>query len=118
MITMKTLCLITCLSLMLTVNVFAQQLQRVTVTLKNNGLLPRHFKFLEKRTGAPINVFTTYLLPGMTYKVELTVGTSLALVNQAEINASMRGLDVPGKPLLTVKAGDNGRKVNLISKSR
>ncbi|MEZ0541253.1 hypothetical protein [Fibrella arboris] len=113
---MKTLRLLICLSLLLPASVAAQQLQRVTITLKNNGLLPKHVKFLEKRAGEPFNVFTTYLAPGQTYKVELVPGTLLSQVNQEEINASMRGLDVPGKPLLVVKPEDAGKTVNLIAK--
>ena len=111
---MKTLLLILALSVQLA---FPQTAQRATVTLKNNGFLPRHFKFLEKRPGVRDNVFTTYLLPGATYKVELAVGTLLSQVNQQEINASMRGLDVPGKPLLLVTPDDNGKTVNLILKA-
>lgn len=94
-----------------------QNTQQVTFLLKNNGLVPREFKFLEKRPGVPFNVFTTYLLPGQTYKVQLKVGTSLAQVNQQEINASMRGLDVPGKPLLVVKASDADKTINLVQKT-
>lgn len=110
---MKTILLLLVLSAQFA---YAQTAERVTVTLKNNGLLPRHFKFLEKRPGTPDNVFTTFLLPGMTYKVGLKVGTSLAQVNQQEIYASMRGLDVSGKLLLTVTPDDAGKTINLIQK--
>jgi hypothetical protein len=96
---------------------FGQSSSKVTLRLKNNGLLPRKFKFLEKRAGMkPDNVFTAYILPGQSYKVELKVGTSLAQVTQPEIYASMRGQDVTGKPLLVVKAEDEGSTVNLIQK--
>lgn len=104
---MKTLLVIALLTV-------AQAPQKVTLVLKNNGILPRHFKFLEKQPGTPVNVFTTYLLPGQTYKVALTVGTSLAQVNQREIYAAMRGLDVTGKPLLVVKADDDRKTVKLV----
>ncbi|WP_148289337.1 hypothetical protein [Fibrella aestuarina] len=102
---------------LLAITAFAQSNQKVTLLLKNNGLLPREFKFLERHPDDKYpNVFTTYLLPGQTYKVQLKVGTSLAQVNQDEINASMRGSDVTGKPLLLVKATDADKTINLIQK--
>lgn len=94
---------------------FAQPTEKVSLTLKNNGLLPREFKFLERHPADKYpNVFTAYILPGQSYKVDLKVGTSLAQVTQPEINASMRGQDVTGKLLLVVKADDNGRTIKLI----
>ena len=94
---------------------FSQSPEKVTLRLKNNGLLPREFKFLERHPNDKNpNVFTAYILPGASYKVDLKVGTSLAQVTQPEINATMRGQDVTGKPLLVVKADDNGRTVKLI----
>jgi hypothetical protein len=96
---------------------FGQTTPKIKLLLKNNGLLPREFKFLEKRAGVkPDNVFTAYILPGRSYTVELPVGTVLAQVTQPEIYASMRGQDVTGKPLLTVKAEDAGRVVKLVGK--
>lgn len=90
---------------------------KVTLNLKNNGLLPREFKFLERYpAGKAINVFTAFLLPGQSYKAELRAGTALAQVTQPEINAAMRGQSVAGKLLLLVTASDNGRTVNLVGK--
>jgi hypothetical protein len=60
---------------------FGQSSSKVTLRLKNNGLLPREFKFLEKRAGMkPDNVFTAYILPGRSFEVKLKVGTSLTPV--------------------------------------
>lgn len=96
---------------------FGQAPQNVTLRLKNNGLLPRKFKFLEKYPAVkPDNVFTAYILPGRSYEVKLKVGTTLAQVTQPEINASMRGQDVAGKPLLTVKVEDDGKTVRLVDR--
>lgn len=101
-------------SLLVTIS-FVQLTDKITLKLKNNGLLPREFKFLERHPANKyLNVFTAYILPGASYRVDLKVGTSLAQVTQPEINASMRGQDVTGKPLLVVKANDNGRTINLI----
>ncbi|MVM40856.1 hypothetical protein GO730_29440 [Spirosoma sp. HMF3257] len=76
----------------LSITGFTQQPQKVSIRLKNNSLLPREFKFLERHPADKYpNVFTTYLLPGQSYAVSLKVGTSLALVTQPEINATMRG---------------------------
>lgn len=101
-------------SLFVTVS-FAQPTEKVTLKLKNNGLLPREFKFLERHPADKYpNVFTAYILPGQSYKVDLKVGTSLAQVTQPEINATMQGRVVPGKPLLVVKADDNGQTIKLI----
>lgn len=94
---------------------FSQPPEKVTLRLKNNGLLPRKFKFLERDPNDKNpNVFTAYILPRASYKVDLKVGTSLAQVTQPEINASMRGQNVTGKSLLTVKADDNGRTIKLV----
>ena len=101
-------------SLFVTIS-FAQPAEKVTLKLKNNGLLPRKFKFLERHPADKFpNVFTAYILPGASYKVNLKVGTSLAQVTQPEINATMRGQDITGKPLLVVKADDNSKTINLI----
>ena len=109
--------LLLCVSLTCTSVSFGQTKQKITFRLKNNGLLPRHFKFLERHPDdkSP-NVFTAYILPGRSYTVELKIGTVLAQVNQAEINANMRGHEAPGKPLLTVKADDDGKTVDLVDR--
>ena len=96
---------------------FAQTPQKITLNLKNNGLIPREFKFLERAPdGKYPNVFTAFILPGQSYKVALRIGTLLSRVNQQEINATMRGQPAPGKLLLTVKAEDDGRTVKLVQK--
>lgn len=96
---------------------FAQSPEKVHLKLKNNGLMPREFKFLERfPDGKYPNVFTAYILPGQSYKVDIKPGTRLSLVNQQEIYANMQGREAPGKPLLTVKAEDDGRTVNLIQR--
>lgn len=94
---------------------FSQAPEKVTLNLKNNGLLPREFKFLERHPADKYpNIFTAYILPGASYRVNLKVGTVLARVTQPEINASMRGQDVTGKPLLVVKVGDKDRTIKLV----
>lgn len=94
---------------------YAQTPQKIVLNLKNNGLLPREFRFLERHPADKYpNVFTAYILPGRSYEVKLKVGTMLSQVNQQEINATMRGQEAPGKPLLTVKAEDDGKTVKLV----
>lgn len=111
--THKFLITLALLSSLLTVS-NSQSVEKVSLKLKNNGLLPREFKFLERHPDDKLpNVFTAYILPGRSYLVNLKIGTSLALVTQSQINATMRGQDVPGKPLLVVKAGDEGKTINL-----
>lgn len=96
---------------------FCQSPPKVTLKLKNNGLIPREFKFLERSPdGKYPNVFTAFILPGQSYEVKLKVGTILSQVNQEEINANMRGQQSPGKPLLTVKSEDNDKTVKLVEK--
>lgn len=93
---------------------FPQTPAKVSIRLKNNGLIPREFKFLERHPADKFpNVFTTFLLPGQSYAVMLKVGTSLALVTQSEINATIRGQAVAGKPILVVNADDNTKTFNL-----
>ena len=95
----------------------AQSPPKLTLQLKNNGWQPRTFRFLERHPNDRFpNVFTTYLLPGQSHRVALKAGTVLTLVNQSEINATMQGKNVPGKPLLIVQAADNGRTVHLVEK--
>jgi hypothetical protein len=104
-------------SLLFTTACFGQTPPKVSLNLKNNGLIPREFKFLERAPdGKYPNVFTAFILPGQSYKVTLKVGTMLSQVNQQEINANMRGQEAPGKPLLTVKAEDDGQTVKLVQK--
>ena len=92
-----------------------QPSQKVTLQLKNNGLLPREFKFLERHPADTYpTIFTAFILPGKSRKVEVTIGTSLSLVNQQEINANMRGQEVPGKLILIVKADDDGKTIKLV----
>ncbi len=109
--------IILALLLSVSLSAFAQTPPKVSLNLKNNGLIPREFKFLERApNGKYPNVFTAFILPGQSYKVELRVGTLLSRVNQQEINANMRGQEAPGKPLLTVKAEDDGKTVKLVQK--
>jgi len=113
---MKTIALFVMLSLLGGIT-RSQPVTTVTFMLKNNGLVPREFKFLERHPASEYpNVFTAYLLPGQSYTVRLKVGTSLALVTQTEINATMQGQVVPGKPLLVVQPDDAGKTINLIQK--
>jgi hypothetical protein len=105
-------------SLLITV-CFAQEPQQVTFKIKNNGLVPREFRFLERRTdGKYPNVFTAYLLPGQSYAVTLKVGTMLSQVTQSEINATMKGDRVEGKDVLVVKEADQGRTIDLFPPQR
>ncbi|WP_139361685.1 hypothetical protein [Spirosoma sp. 209] len=111
---MKTIALLLMLSLSGGVT-RSQTASVVTLSFKNNGLLPREFRFLERHTANKYpNVFTAYLLPGQLHTVRLRVGTTLSLVTQAEINATMQGQVVPGKPLLVVQPDDAGKTVKLI----
>ena len=88
---------------------------KVTLKLKNNGLLPREFKFVTRHPAEKYpNVFTAFLLPGAAYESAFREGTTIAQVTQAEINQTMNGQNVPGKPLLVVKADDNDKIINLI----
>lgn len=92
-----------------------QSTEKVRIRLRNNGLLPREFKFVTRCPDEKYpDVFTTYLLPGAVYKGDFKIGTSIAQVTQAEINATMKGRFVPGKPLLVVKADDTTRIINLL----
>ena len=112
-----TMFLLLLISLLFTPSSSAQTPQKVTFRLKNNSLLPREFKFLERHPDDKYpNVFTAYILPGRSYEVKLKVGTVLSQVNQQEIRANMRGQEAPGKPLLTVKADDDGKTVLLVSR--
>ncbi len=105
------------LALLLTTTALAQTPAKITLQLKNNGLLPREFRFLERHPADKYpNVFTAYILPGRSHAVKLKIGTMLSQVNQQEINANMRGEEAPGKLLLTVKAEDDGKMVKLIEK--
>lgn len=93
----------------------AQSLEKITIRLKNNGGLPREFKFVTLQPGDKYrDVFTVYLLPGATHKVAYKIGTSIAQVNQAEINQIMKGADTPGQPLIVLKAADKNQTIKLL----
>ncbi|MBC3785909.1 hypothetical protein [Spirosoma utsteinense] len=103
------------LALCLFTSTYFQPPGKVTLQLKNNGRLPREFKFLERHpTDRYPNVFTALILPGNAYKVDVKIGTTLSLVNQQEINATMQGQEAPGKLLLVVKADDDGKTISLV----
>jgi hypothetical protein len=94
----------------------AQSTEKIKVYLKNNGSVPREFKFVTFQPGDKYrDVFTTYLLPGATHKIEYKVGTSIAQVNQAEIYQIMKGLDVHGKPLIVLKTENKGQTIKLLN---
>lgn len=110
---MKTYLLISTLGCWL--SLLTQSDEKITIYLKNNGSRPREFKFVTFQPGDKYrDVFTTYLAPGASHKVAYRIGTSIAQVNQAEIYQIMKGLDVPGKPLIVLKADNKNQTINLL----
>ena len=97
----------------------AQSAGPVVVYLKNTTGPAREFRFLTRNPAEKYpNVFTAFLQPGESYRATFRVGTTLALVTQADINATMRGALVPGRQLLVVRPGDAGRTLALPAEPR
>ncbi|MCU0354288.1 MAG: hypothetical protein MUD08_11210 [Cytophagales bacterium] len=109
---------ILCLSF--SVSVFAQekpapnQTQTVTVTFKNNSLLPRKYTFVTYAPGSDGNsTYGKMMAPGGTTEFKVAAGTTFYLADSEQKDIVMSGSKLSGKPFYTAVAKDNGKTINL-----
>lgn len=105
---------------LLSVGVFAQEKQpnpkqKVSITFKNNSLLPRKYTFVTYWTKDRSNNATEgmVLAPYATKTITDVVGTELFLANNKQINTVMSGKKIEDKAFWVFKNEDNGKVVNL-----
>ena len=89
--------------------------QKVSITFKNNSILPRKYTFVSYSTADRSNNATegVVLAPYGTKTITDVVGTELFLANNAQINTVMSGRKIEEKAFWVFKNEDNGKTVNL-----
>lgn len=105
---------------LLSVAVFAQEKQpnptkKVSITFKNNSLLPRKYTFVTYWTKDRGNNATegVVLAPYATKTITDVVGTELFLASDKQINTVMSGKKIEEQPFWVFKSEDNGKTINL-----
>ncbi len=102
---------------LLSVGAFAQEkpTQKVSITFKNNSLLPRKYTFVTYWTKDRNNNATegVVLAPYATKTITDVVGTELFLANSTQINTVMSGKKIENKAFWVFKSEDNGKTINL-----
>lgn len=97
--------------------IFAQDKpkKQVTITFKNNSVLPRKYTFVTYWTKDRSNNATegVVLAPFATKTITDVVGTELFLANSAQINTVMSGKKIEDKAFWVFKNEDNGKTINL-----
>lgn len=87
----------------------------VTLRFENNSPLPRNFTLVSYAPGEPGNETNGFTLaPYANRQKQYPVGTAVYVATKEQIDLVMSGRRLQGKPLLTVKADDEGRMVKLI----
>lgn len=89
--------------------------KNVTITFKNNSILPRKYTFVSYWTSDRNNNATEgiVLAPYATKTITDVVGTEIFLANSSQINTVMSGKKIGGKAFWVFKAEDNGKTINL-----
>ncbi|GGD66513.1 hypothetical protein GCM10011514_33150 [Emticicia aquatilis] len=89
--------------------------QKVSITFKNNSLLPRKYTFVTYWTKDRHNNATegVVLAPYATKTITDVVGTELFLANSTQINTVMSGKKIEDKAFWVFKSEDNGKTINL-----
>ena len=87
----------------------------VTVILQNNRSTSRTVTLRFTEPGNPIyGVVSTTLGPYGKRRETYPVGTKIEQLDSTQQKVAMTGGDVDGKPIITLKASDNGRTYNLL----
>ncbi|MDZ7935855.1 MAG: hypothetical protein U5M51_13010 [Emticicia sp.] len=106
----------------LSVGVFAQEKQtntakkqKVSITFKNNSVLPRKYTFVTYQTKDRSSNATEgmVLAPYATKTVTNVVGTELFLADKKQINIVMSSKKIEDKAFWVFKSEDNGKTINL-----
>jgi hypothetical protein len=90
-------------------------IEKVKISLKNNGVLPRKFMVI---TYQPSNnggngTSGMLLMPTFSKEFEVEVGTRIFIADSQQVDTVMGGKPLTGTPFLTVKAEDNGKTFGL-----
>ncbi len=106
----------------LSISAFAQEnsakpapKQQISVTFKNNSILPRKYTFISYQTADRSSNATegVMLAPYATKTITDVVGTEIFLADNAQINTVMGGRKIEGKAFWVFKNEDNGKIINL-----
>jgi|GEM_PF-1133323 len=91
------------------------QKKKVTISFKNNGILPRKYTFVTYWTKDRSNNATegVVLAPYATKTITDVVETELFLADAAQVNTVMSGKSIGGKAFWVFKAEDDGKTINL-----
>jgi hypothetical protein len=98
----------------LTNSSFAQNKKQVSVTFKNNSILPRKYTFVTyspTQKGNSTNGFV--LAPYATKTIKDEVGTALFLAEQKEVSVVMSGKKIKSEPFLIFNEDLNNKTINL-----
>lgn len=89
--------------------------KQVSITFKNNSILPRKYTFVTYGTSDRANNATEgfVLAPYATKTVANVVGAELFLADKTKINTVMSGKKIEGKAFWIFKNEDNGKTINL-----
>ncbi len=96
-------------------NNVANTIQKVTVNLKNNGVLPRKYMVITYQPSNNGNNGTNgmLLMPTFFKSFEVEVGTRIFIADSGQVNTVMGGQKLTGTPFLIVKAEDAGKTFDL-----
>jgi hypothetical protein len=89
--------------------------QKVKISLKNNGALPRKFMIItyQPSDNGGNGTSGTVLMPTFSKTFEFEVGTRIFIADSQQVDTVMGGRKLEGTPFLTVKAEDNGKTFGL-----
>ncbi len=88
--------------------------KRVTISFKNNSILPRKYTIISyspEQEGNSTN--GVMMLPYGTKEFTVTAGTKFYLADNQQVSIVMSGNKLNGKPFYVVKAEDNDKTINL-----
>lgn len=89
--------------------------KKVTITFKNNSILPRKYTFVTYGPQDRNNNGTegVVLAPYATKTLTDVVGTELFLANGKQVDVVMSGKSIEGKAFWVFKAEDDGKTIDL-----
>ena len=94
---------------------FAQEkTQTITVTFKNNSILPHKYTFITYEPNANGNGTVGVMMrPNGTKEFKVLAGTKFYLANSKQVDVVMSGNKLTGAPFYVAKAEDDGKMIQL-----
>jgi hypothetical protein len=90
------------------------RVNKVTITFKNNSLLPRKYTFVTYKSNENSNSTEGKLLmPYASHIITMPEGSKLYLANNQQIDTVMSGKKLYDKPFWVFKSGDNRKTIEL-----